>query len=140
MNQRRCDGFFYGLFMDVVALRELGVEPLDPRPACVEHFALRIGQRATLLPSPGARAYGMVIALTHAELDRLYSAPGLDQYRAEAVVARLLNGGSVAALCYNLLAEPRADEKNPDYAVRLQKTLQRLGCFPAEYVDSVTSD
>jgi hypothetical protein len=138
MSTRRCDSFFYGLFMDVVALRELGVEPVDPRPAYVEELALRIGKRATLLPSPGARAYGMVIALTHAELDRLYGSPGLDQYRAEAVVARLLNGGAVPALCYNLLAEPRADEKNPDYALRLQKTLQRLGCFPAAYVDSVT--
>ena len=29
LKERRCDGFFYGLFMDVVALRELAVERVD---------------------------------------------------------------------------------------------------------------
>ena len=44
------------------------------------------GQRATLLPSAGARAYGMLYAVTHAELDRLYTAPGLEHYRPEALM------------------------------------------------------
>ena len=85
MSDRRIDAFFYGLFMDLDILREGGVAPINPRRAYVDDFALRIGQRATLLPSAGARAYGMLFALTHAELDRLYAAPGLEQYRPEAV-------------------------------------------------------
>ena len=92
-------------------------------------FALRIGNRATLLPSPGARAYGMVVALTHAELDRLYGAPGLELYRPEAVVAQLLDGGTVAALCYNLVQAAGPNEWNADYADRLQRVLGKLG-FP----------
>ena len=138
MSERRVDGFFYGLFMDVAVLRSSGAMPADPRPAYVDDFALRIGQRATLIPSAGARAYGMLIALTPSELDRLYNAPGLDQYRPEGVLARLLGGGSLPALCYNLRVEPRIDEKNPDYALRLQRVLRDLN-FPSEYVDSVTS-
>ena len=82
MSDRRIDAFFYGLFMDLGVLREGGVAPINPRRAYVNDFALRIGQRATLLPSAGARAYGMLFALTHAELDRLYAAPGLDAYSA----------------------------------------------------------
>jgi hypothetical protein len=137
MNGRRVDGFFYGLFMDVAVLRNSGVLPTNPRPAYVEDVALRIGNRATLVSSPGARAYGMLIALTHSELEHLYGAPGLDQYRPEAVLARLTAGGSVPALCYNLLVEPTAVERNPDYAARLQRTLRDLG-FPSEYVNSVS--
>src|SRR5258708_33866507 len=78
MTDRRVDGFFYGLYMDLEILREAGVAPASPRRAYVADFALRIGQRAPLLPSPGARAYGMVYAVAHTELDRLYTAPGLE--------------------------------------------------------------
>jgi hypothetical protein len=65
MSDRRIDGFFYGLFMDIDILREAHVAPVNPRRAHVDGFALRIGQRATLLPSAGGRAYGMLFALTH---------------------------------------------------------------------------
>ena len=138
MNERRVDGFFYGLFMDLDVLRNSGVAPASALRAYVDDFALRIGNRATLVPSPGARAYGMLIALTHSELQRLYSAPGLEPYRPEAVLARPFDGGSIPALCYNLVEPPAADERNPTYAARLRKTLRDLG-FPAEYVDSVAS-
>ena len=136
MSARQIDGFFYGLFMDVELLRQSGAKPSNVRRAYVADFALRIGQRATLVPSSGARAYGMVIALTHAELERLYGAPGLELYRPEAVVAQLLDGGAVPALCYNLVEAPEPHERNPEYAKRLRSVLAKLG-FPVEYVDSV---
>ncbi len=34
--------------------------------------------------------------------ERLYTAPGLEQYRPEAVLAQSLAGLAVPALCYNL--------------------------------------
>jgi hypothetical protein len=137
MSDRRIDAFFYGLFMDIEILREAGVAPINPRRAYVDEFALRIGQRATLLPSAGSRAYGMLFALTHAELDRLYAAPGLEQYRPEAILAQPLEGTPTPALCYNLREAPRPHERNPEYAARLQHALRRLD-FPPEYVASVT--
>lgn len=137
MSDRRIDAFFYGLFMDIAILREGGAAPVNPRRAYVDDFALRIGQRATLLPSAGARAYGMLFALTHAELERLYAAPGLDQYRPEAVLARPLEGTPAPALCYNLRDAPRPHERNPEYAARLQRALSTLD-FPQEYVASVS--
>jgi light-regulated signal transduction histidine kinase (bacteriophytochrome) len=87
MADRRIDGFFYGLFMDSDILRQSQVAAVRPRRAFVDGYALRIGRRATLVPASGARAYGMVLALTHDELERLYATPGLEQYRPEAVVA-----------------------------------------------------
>ena len=136
MTGRRVDAFFYGLFMDASVLRESSVEPVAPRRAYVDGFALRIGRRATLVPAAGARAYGMLYALTHAELDRLYGAPGLEPYRPEAVLARPLDGTPVPALCYNLREAPRPDERNSEYAAKLQQILSALR-FPSEYVASL---
>lgn len=136
MSGRRIDVFFYGLYMDASILREGGATPENPRRAYVADFALRIGQRATLIPSNEARAYGMVYALTHSDLERLYAAPGLDQYQPEAVLAQQLGGPSAPALCYNLREAPQADERNPEYALRLQGVLRSLG-FPSEYVASI---
>ena len=55
MTDRQGDVFFYGLFMDVDLLRENGVVPKNPRRGFAPNFALCIGQRATLVPSEGAR-------------------------------------------------------------------------------------
>lgn len=137
MTDRRVDGFFYGLFMDADILGERQVAAVNPRRAYVEGYALRIGRRATLLPSAGARAYGMVFALTHDELERLYGAPGLEDYRPEAVVAHTLDGGTLPALCYNLRQAPAPEEANADYADRLRTALARLG-FPPDYIASVS--
>ena len=141
MSARRIDGFFYGLFMDSDVLLENEVSPQTPRRAYVDDFALRLGQRATLTPCAGARAYGMVFALTHRELERLYSGPGLEAYVPEAVMARTLEGRgdsqTIAALCYNLIDTPGPDETNPDYAARLRTALRRLD-FPSDYVKSIS--
>ena len=138
MSERRIDVFFYGLFMDTEILRAGGVaEPANPRRAFVDNFELRIGQRATLVPVAGSRAYGMLFALTHTELELLYAAPSLEQYRAEAVLAQPFDGMSTPALCYNLRHPPPVDEWNAEYASRLQEILARLN-FPEEYVASVS--
>jgi hypothetical protein len=106
LSNRRVDVFFYGLFMDESVLRKSGVTPCNPRRACVADFAPRIGQRATLVPSKGAMAFGMLMALTHADLDVLYDGPGLEHYKPEAVLARTLEGLLVPALCFNLPEAP----------------------------------
>jgi hypothetical protein len=137
MSARRIEAFFYGLYMDLDVLREAGVAPLTPRKAYVDGFALRIGRRATLLPAYGARAYGMLYEVTHADLERLYTAPGLEQYRPEAVMAWPLEGAPTPALCYNLREAPAPHERNPEYAARLQRALSKLA-FPPEYVASVS--
>jgi len=130
MSKRRVDGFFYGLFMDRQILDGLGVTPVNARKAYVDGFALRIGRRATLISAPGARAYGMVFALTHDQLDQLYSAPGLEDYRPEALLVERLEGGELPALCYNLVTPPGPGEANAAYALQLRKTQIELGLPP----------
>ena len=60
---RRVDVFFDGLFMDADALREKGFDPIDIRPANVKGMALRLGDRATLVPDPAGRVHGILMAL-----------------------------------------------------------------------------
>jgi len=136
MNSRRIEVFFYGLFMDADLLRTKGTHPINIRKACVPGFALRIGQRATLLRTPDARAYGVVMELTHAEIEQLYSDATVRAYCPEAVIAELTDGSRVPALCFNLLLPPGPEEANPEYAAKLRELARRLG-LPSAYVESI---
>jgi gamma-glutamyl AIG2-like cyclotransferase len=136
MNERRIEVFFYGLFMDDDLLRSKGIVPTNPRAATVEGFGLRIGKRATLVPSTRERSYGMIMGLTSEELKTLYSGPGLEHYRPEALTCTTLDGEAVSALCYNLPNAPAPHEVNEEYAGQLRAVLAKLG-FPVEYVESI---
>ncbi|WIO73691.1 gamma-glutamylcyclotransferase family protein [Porticoccaceae bacterium LTM1] len=136
MNPKKLDVFFYGLFMDEQVLRQAGVEPSNCRRAYVDDYALRIGQRAALVPVKDARAYGMLISLTQSELNHLYSAPGLGDYCPEKVVAHLSEHEVSPAICY-MLAQPfDLSARDPEYVERLKRILNNLK-FPSEYVESV---
>ena len=137
MDKRRIDGFFYGLFMDGDVLKGQSVTALNPRKAYVDDFELCIGRRSTLVPNEGARSYGVVYALTHQDLDRLYSSPGLREYYPEAVVATTLESQSLPALCYNLREKPGRHEANPEYADELRAVLARFS-FPSDYIESIS--
>ena len=133
---RKIDVFFYGLFMDEDLLRAKGVTPGNLRLASVSGFQLRIGNRATLVPSQFGRVYGLIASLSHADLERLYSEPSVSAYRPEAVLAYLPNGDVLAALCFNLPEPPSTEERNTEYAFKLRSLAERLN-FPAEYVASI---
>jgi hypothetical protein len=95
MLPRRIEVFFYGLFMDADLLRSKGAGPVKIRPACAPGFALRIGERATLFRNPESRAYGILMELTHDEIDHLYSEASVRAYRPEAVLCELGDGSRV---------------------------------------------
>lgn len=136
MEQRRLDVFFYGLFMDRELLDGKGIRPAYTRLAAVPGFVLRIGARATLVPTPDGEVHGLLMKLTHAELEKLYAEPGVQAYRPEPVLAVIRNGATVAALCYNLPEPPAPDERNADYAIKLRALAQRIG-LPPDYVASI---
>jgi hypothetical protein len=136
MTSRRIEVLFYGLFMDPEVLRAQGANPENPRHASAPGFALRIGQRATLQRDPSGVAHGIVMELTHAEIDHLYADPSVRAYRPEAVLCMVADGSSVPALCFNLIEPPSPDEANADYAVKLRDLAARLG-LPQEYVSSI---
>ena len=133
---RKINVFFYGLFMDETLLQAKGIALPNFRVASVLGFQLRIGTRATLVPAPSGRVFGVVASLAHNELERLYSEPSVQAYKPEAVLAYLTNGETMAALCYNLVDPPSSDEHNLDYASKLRALAERLN-FPPDYVSSI---
>jgi len=134
--ERQIEILFYGLFMDEDALREQGLRPAGARQALVDGFVLRLGARATLVPDAGQSVHGMLMRLTHDELDRLYAEPTVSAYRPEPVIAKLANGESVAALCFNLPRAPDGASSNPDYAEKLKAVARKLG-LPESYIRSI---
>jgi len=133
---RKIDVFFYGLFMDEALLRSKGISSPNLRVAFVQGFHLRIGNRATLVSILDEQVYGVIGSLSHEELDQLYAEPSVQAYKPEAILAHLLSGKSLPALCFNLVELPAADEHNPEYAIKLRELAKRLQ-FPPDYVSSI---
>jgi hypothetical protein len=136
LSLRRIPVFFYGLFMDVELVRAKGAAPTDVQHASVAGFALRIGQRATLIADAEATSYGILMWLTHQEIDRLYADASVQAYRPEAILARRADGTHVPALCFTLVELPSLSEANPDYAAKLRDLGRRLR-LPTPYVEQI---
>ena len=130
--------FFYGLFMDAAVLEAKGVRGTGSRLGVVRDWALRIGQRATLVPAPGGAVHGVVTALPLAELDRLYAEPSVRMYRPVAVLVDVAGdeGAPVVALAYVLPEPPAPEDRNPEYAAKLRALAERLG-LPDHYTRSI---
>jgi hypothetical protein len=122
--------------MDQELLRHKGFRPARIERGFVDGLALRIGQRAALVPAEGARVHGVVMTLKLDELAELYADPGVQAYQPEAVLVQLERGGTIAALCYNLPVPPSPAERNPEYAARLRAVAGKVG-LPPEYVASL---
>jgi hypothetical protein len=135
-ESRRIDIFFYGLFMDEALLREKGMNPVNRRIASAENFCLLIGMRATLGPCANGMVHGVVFALTHSEVDKLYSENSVSTYRPEAISVRLGDGSVIPALCFNLPSPPATEERNAQYAFKLRALAERIG-LPPDYVSSI---
>lgn len=123
--------FFYGLFMDESLLASKGIRPKVSVFGYVEGYRLQIGERATLLPEPDSRSYGMVMEISDDQVAELYSAPSVCDYVAETIVVSLPNDVQLAAACYNLPAT-KLTGKNSDYAAALLALATRLG-MPESY-------
>jgi hypothetical protein len=136
MDSRFIDVFFYGLFMDAEMLRANGFHPANARQACVSGMALRIGQRATLVPDAAKRVHGFVMRLSQEEVQRLYAEPSVAEYRPEEVIAELADRSRIPVLCFNLPRSDETIEANPQYAEKLRAVANRLG-LPTDYTASI---
>lgn len=128
--------FFYGLFMDVSLLSSMGVRTYGSAVGYVDGYALRMGARATLVPAPGARAYGVLIKVASDDLAALYADASVRDYQPTPVTAILTGGMAVKADCYVL---PTHDEsrRNPEYGAALLELATDLG-FPEDYLAEIS--
>ena len=121
--------------MDEALLARKGVAPANASPGYVDGFAIRIGERATLLKSAGSRSYGLMMSVSPDELKELYSDDGVVDYVPEPVTVILSDGSKALAVCYNLPVD-RVSGTNKDYADSLLELACRLA-FPESYLDQI---
>lgn len=137
-TERTVDIFFYGLYQDPTMLTERGATPRAPRKACLHGYTLRLGERGSVLRSPGDITWGMVYSLTHKEIDKLYAGSGLAFYKAEPVVVKLEDGSDIPALCYVTLQPAHPDAENPDYTKKLSTLMHELGLPTSQLIKTLT--
>ena len=131
--------FFYGLFMDESLLTARGLHPEVIGQAVLPNYRIHIGDRATLLRSDSSRAFGMLMELSDAEAEELYSEPSVREYRRELVQVELLDTReAVDAYCYNLPRESGLAGANPVYATALSHLAETLQLDPV-YVREIAA-
>jgi hypothetical protein len=127
--------FFYGLFMDESILASKGVHSTESTIGYVDGYSLRIGERATLLPEPHSRAYGVLMKIAAEDAAALYSDQSVADYVPESVVVTLPGDVQASAVCYNLPAAKLVGT-NPDYAAALLALATKLG-LPDSYLEHI---
>ena len=124
--------FFYGLFMDEDLLAKKGISPSKAEVGFVDGFALRIGERATLIRSADTRSYGVMMNISSDQANELYAESSVADYVPESVTVELLSGSEVEASCYNLPVD-KVTGTNKVYAQALLEVANRLG-LPESYL------
>ncbi|MGW9686154.1 gamma-glutamylcyclotransferase family protein [Flagellimonas sp. 2504JD1-5] len=127
--------FFYGLFMDSAILSKNGLKPSNPRKGYLDDYGLKIGNRASLIPSKGERSYGIVMTCDQEAIQTLYSESSVADYIPEEVNIVTETKDSVKALCYNLPFELLTGT-NTAYAEALHALVKQKG-FPKDYLDKI---
>ena len=129
--------FFYGLFMNTDILTKNGLKPSNPRKGYLNDYALKIGNRASLIPSENEKSYGVVITVDDEAVHSLYAEASVADYIPEEVLVVLNGNESVKAVCYNLPPELLTGT-NVSYAQSLYK-LAKQNDFPEEYLMHIES-
>ena len=130
--------FFYGLFMDESVLAAKGIEPSRSMTGYVDGYRLRLGRRATLVPEPAGRTYGVVMAIGRDQVADLYADESVADYVPESVSVVLSGGMSEPAVCY-ILPPRMLEGVNPEYAGSLLLLARKLG-FPDSYLDVIRKE
>lgn len=135
MSNSLHDVFFYGLFMDEQLLLKKGITPLNPRKASLSNYGLRIGERASLIASENEESYGIVMSISSADLENLYSDPSVADYVSENVTVKTDQNEMIDAICYNLPLHLMSGS-NSSYARSLYELSTSLD-FPSHYLSQI---
>ncbi len=127
--------FFYGLFMDVTILLKNGIKPSNLRRGYLNDYALKIGNRASLIPGKNEKSYGIVMTIDKDAIHNLYAEASVADYIPEEVNIITNTNDSITATCYNLPSESLTGA-NELYAISLYKLAKQEG-FPDDYLEKI---
>jgi hypothetical protein len=121
--------------MDESLLATKGIRPSQFSIGYVEGYALRIGQRATLVGCPDSRVYGVLMVIAADAAESLYAEESIADYVPETVTVELMDSTRVEAICYNLPGDQITGTNNR-YAESLLDLATRLH-FPEYYLEQI---
>lgn len=127
--------FFYGLFMDVTFLLKNGIKPSNLRRGYLNDYALKIGNRASLIPCKNEKSYGIVMTIDKDAIHNLYAEASVADYIPEEVNIISNTNDFIPAICYNLPSESLTGA-NELYAISLYKLAKKEG-FPDDYLEKI---
>lgn len=119
------DVFFYGLFMDMGALRAKGVQPTHEQIVTVPDHAVRLRAKAVLLRAPGHVATGVLARITDTDFRTLYDHQ--TDYHEVRLTVLTQAGQPVPAVTMVHRDPDRVGPADPAYTVRWQELTGRLG-------------
>jgi hypothetical protein len=134
VSERTVWTFFYGSFINPEALKQYDVTPQAIEVAKLGGYDIAIQPLATLVPSDQHCVYGIVAALTHGELRKLYSQDWVSGYDPYPVLAETMQGKLVAALCYIAAKAAEPSAPSADYLMKIIAPAQEYA-FPDWYVE-----
>ncbi len=135
IKEVKMEVFFYGLFMDKDILIKNGIQPANPRKGYLNYYALKIGNRASLIPHKNEKSYGIVMTVNSEAIHDLYAEPSVADYIPEEVKVITNTGDAITATCYNLPAESLTGT-NTSYAESLYQLAKQEG-FPDDYLEKI---
>lgn len=129
-------GFYYGGLINPKVMQQLGMAPAAQDVAMLPGYELQISPLMNLVRDDRQTAYGLLLSLTHDEIDHVYGQLKA-RYYPYPVLARDREGRERPALCYLLptLAPGQADAH---YVNNLLEPAIALG-FPDWYLDRIRS-
>jgi hypothetical protein len=132
--------FFYGSYMNLGVLREVGLVPERWEVGRLGGFDIQIRPRANLIRSERDSVYGVATTATHAELTRLYAHARdvlREVYLPEAVLVQFPSGLGRACLCY-ICPDMAPRPADAAYVGRIVEPAREFG-FPKWYIDRLES-
>lgn len=134
--QRYVSVFFYGGLINPKMLEKLGVSARTQAVAVLLHYHLTISPWVNVEPSEGGQVYGVVMEMTHAELDKIYSQ--LKVKYVPVAVAVTQGDKTVPALSY-MADEPMTPAQAEEGHVRMLLEAAQQRAFPAWYLERIRS-
>lgn len=121
--------------MDGNILLKNGIKPSNPRRGYLNDYALKIGNRASLIPCKNEKSYGIVMTIDKDAIRNLYAEASVADYIPEEVNIITHTNDSITATCYNLPSESLTGA-NELYAMSLYK-LAKKEAFPDDYLEKI---
>jgi len=121
--------------MDKDILLKNGINPSNPRRGFLMDYALKIGNRASLVPCMNEKSYGIVMTVGDEAIHNLYAEASVADYIPEEVNIITHSKDSIRATCYNLPAESLTGT-NEIYARSLYELAKQEG-FPNDYLEKI---